>query len=401
MGAIKLSDGIYSVGVLNPSMRVFDVIMKTEFGTSYNTYLLTGEKNVLIETVHARFFDEYIENVKSIIDPSKIDYIIVNHCEPDHTGSLEMLLELAPDAQILSTQAGKIYLPLITNKPMPTLKAVKNDETLELGGGRTLRFIHAPFLHWPDSMFTWLEHEKFVFTCDFLGTHYCEPTMSDERLGYPALYEQSFTEYYTAIFSPFKTHVLNGLEKLDALDVQTLCPSHGPVLHKGKYLETAKSLYKAWSEPAEPTNKTIPVFYCSAYGYTGILADEIARGILSVLPEAAVPVYDLTVNEPCQLACVIDESEAFCVGSPTINKDALPPAWTIVSYIEAIKSKGKRAAVFGSYGWSGEAVPAVISRLESLGIKTFEDGYRCRFKPSEDERRGAFEYGTRFASSLA
>ena len=258
MGAIQLSDGVYSVGVLNPSLRVFDVIMKTEYGTSYNAYLLTGEKNVLIDTVHARFFDEYIENVKSIIDPSEIDYIVVNHCEPDHTGSLAMLIELAPDAQILATPAGKIYLPLITNMPMATLKAVKHDEVLELGGGRTLRFIHAPFLHWPDSMFTWLEREKTVFTCDFLGAHYCEPTMSDERLSYPELYEQSFAEYYTAIFSPFKPYVLKGLEKLDALEAETLCPSHGPVLHKDAFLEKSKSLYNSWSQPVEAAKKNNP-----------------------------------------------------------------------------------------------------------------------------------------------
>ena len=400
MGAIKLSDSVYSVGVLNPSMRVFDVIMKTEYGTSYNAYLLTGEKNVLIDTVHARFFEEYIENVRSVIDPSKIDYIIVNHCEPDHTGSLARLLELAPDAQILATPAGKIYLPLITNKPMPTLKAVKNDETLALGGGKTLRFIHAAFLHWPDTMFTWFESEKTVFTCDFLGTHFCEPTMNDRKFVYPDLYEQSFSEYYTAIFSPFKPHVLNGLEKLGNLDAETVCPSHGPILHKDAYLETAKKLYEEWSKPSERTKKIVPVFYCSAYGYTGILADEIARGILSVLPDVQVPLYDLTVTEPSQLACVLDEADSFCIGTPTINKDALPLAWELIGNIEAMKCKGKKAAVFGSYGWSGEAVPAISARLNSLGIDTFEDGHRCRFKPSETECKEAFAYGERFASSL-
>ena len=400
MGVIKLSEGIYSVGVLNPSLRVFDIIMETEYGTSYNAYLLTGEKNVLIDCVHARYFDEYIENVKSVVDPSDIDYIVVNHCEPDHSGSLAMLLELAPNAQLLTSPAGKIYLPLITNKTITNIKAVKNDETCNLGGGRTLRFIHAPFLHWPDSMFTWLENEKFVFTCDFLGTHFCEPTMSDRRVVYMALYEKSFMEYYNAIFSPFKPHVLNGLEKLAALDVETLCPSHGPILHKGAYLETAKALYEQWSIPPATEKQTIPVFYCSAYGYTQTLAGEIAQGILHVLPDADVPVYDLTVHEPCKLACLINDNDAFCVGSPTINKDALPPVWELINHIEAIGSKGKKAAVFGSYGWSGEGVPALISRLSSLGVKPFEDGYRCRFKPSEDECAAAFDYGARFAQSL-
>ncbi len=400
MGTIKLGEGIYSVGVLNPSMRVFDVIMKTEYGTSYNAYLLTGEKNVLIETVHIRFFDEYIENVKSVIDPSKIDYIVVNHCEPDHTGSLEKLLKLAPDAQILTTPAGKIYLPLITNTQIPNLTAVKNDQTVDLGGGRTLRFIHAPFLHWPDSMFTWLEREKTVFTCDFLGTHYCEPTMSDGRIGYMDKFEKSFEEYYSAIFSPFKPHVLNGLDKLDALDVETLCPSHGPILHKNTYLETAKDLYRTWSTAAPSGKGAVPVFYCSAYGYTGLLAESIAEGVKSVLPGRDVPVYDLTALDPSIAACAVNEADAFLVGSPTINKDALPPAWALINSLDAINSKGKKAAAFGSYGWSGEGVPAMNSRLNAFGIKTFEDGLRCRFKPSKTELQDAFNFGARFAESI-
>ena len=134
MGAIKLSEDVYSVGVLNPNMRIFDVIMRTEFGTSYNSYLIKGEKNVLIETTHPRYFDEYIENVRSVIDPSKIDYVIMNHNEPDHSGSLAKLLQVAPQIQVLASQAGCIYLRSITNLPGAHLRAVKDGETLDLGG---------------------------------------------------------------------------------------------------------------------------------------------------------------------------------------------------------------------------------------------------------------------------
>jgi flavorubredoxin len=248
---------------------------------------------------------------------------------------------------------------------------------------------------------TWLESEKTVFTCDFLGTHFCEPTITDRRIGYLSLYESAFADYYNAIFSPFKPYVLKGLEKLDELDIETLCPSHGPVLHKDALLGTARDLYETWSVPtAEEVRTTIPVFYCSAYGYTSTLAGEIAQGILHVLPDAEVPIYDLTVHEPSKLACLINENDAFCIGSPTINKDALPPAWALINHTEAIGSKGKKAAVFGSYGWRGEGVPALISRLNLFGIKTFEDGYRCRFKPSDEERTAAFDFGARFAESL-
>ncbi len=400
MGVIKIKDGIYSVGILNPSLRIFDVIMKTEYGTSYNAYLLTGEKNVLIETVHARYFDEYIENIKSIIDPIKIDYIVMNHNEPDHSGSLSRLLELAPKAEVLTTPAGKIFLPLITNKSIPSLRAVQDGEVLDIGSGKSLKFIHAPFLHWPDSMFTWLESEKTVFTCDFLGTHFCEPTMVDNRIQNMAIYENAFSEYYDAIFSPFKPYVLSGLSKLKGLDVEIACTSHGPVLHTGFFYEEAQRRYEKWSTPEVRPNKSIPIFYCSAYGNTGLLAFKIADGIKSVLKDASVQIFDLTLADPCSLLALMNDADAFLLGTPTINKDALPPVWQLVNSIDAISAKGKTVSVFGSYGWSGEAVPAVIARLKTLNMNVFEEGCKCRFVPSEAELQAAFDFGSRFAGTI-
>jgi flavorubredoxin len=400
MGVIKISEGIYSVGVLNPCLRIFDIIMKTEFGTSYNAYLLTGEKNVLIETVHARFFDEYIENVKSIVPLDQIDYIIMNHNEPDHSGSLGRLLELASKAEILTSPAGRIYLPLITNNPAMKMRAVQDGEILDLGGGRTLEFIHAPFLHWPDSMFTYLKSEKTVFTCDFLGTHFCEPTMSDLRIQYKTCYEKAFAEYYDAIFSPFKPYVLSGLTKLGALDAETVCTSHGPVLHRSGFLEETKLRYETWSTCGVRQNKDIPIFYCSAYGNTGLLATRIAEGIKSVLNDAAVELYDLTAVEPCALASRLNDADAFLLGTPTINKDALAPVWQLVSGIDAVNSKGTPVSAFGSYGWSGEGVPAVLARLKALNMSVFEEGFRCRFVPSDTELKAAYEFGARFAAAL-
>lgn len=400
MSVIKISDGLYSVGVLNPCLRIFDVIMETEFGTSYNAYLLTGETNVLIDTVHVKFFDEYIENVQSLIALEKIDYIILNHNEPDHSGSLSKLLALAPQAKILTSPAGRIYLPLITNTPLPSLRAVQDGEVLDLGGGRTLQFIHAPFLHWPDSMFTYLESEKTVFTCDFLGAHFCEPTMSDCRIPYMACYEKAFAEYYEAIFSPFKPYVLSGLSKLDDLNADTFCTSHGPILHKGAYYDRARQLYEQWSNCSPADTKYIPIFFCSAYGNTGLLAKNIAEGIISVLSDATVELFDLTEADSCALSAKVNNASALLFGTPTINKDALAPVWQLISHIDAINSKGKLTSAFGSYGWSGEGVPAILTRLKGLNMSVFEEGYRCRFVPSEAELRGAYEFGTRFAAAL-
>lgn len=400
MAAIKIKDGIYSVGVLNPNMRIFDVIMRTEFGTSYNAYLITGEKNVLIDTVHPRYFDEYLENIRSVIDPAKIDYIVMNHNEPDHSGSLAKLLEAAPQIKVLASPAGKIYLGPITNKTDLKITAVKDGETLDIGGGKILKFIHAPFLHWPDSIFTWLEADKIAFTCDFLGCHYCEPRMFDHLVSYQKYFESAFKVYFDAIFGPFKPYVQKGLAKLNELDAEYVCTSHGPILTKKAFLETAKARYEEWSRPAVHTVKQIPIFYCSAYGNTGRLAEKIADGIHSVMKDACVDIYDINECDIGELKEKMNDSDAFLLGSPTINKDAVPPVWEMACGIDAINCKGKPVSAFGSYGWSGEAVPGLVERLRALKMNVFEEGFRCRFIPSEEELSGAFEFGARFASQI-
>ena len=400
LGVVKLTDDVYSVGVLNPNMRIFDVIMRTEFGTSYNAYLIKGEKNVLIETTHPRYFEEYLENISSVVDPKTIDYVIMNHNEPDHSGSLAKLLEVAPQIQVLTSQAGAIYLRNITNEPNAHIRAVKDGETLDIGGGKELRFVIAPFLHWPDSMFTYYAAEKIAFTCDFLGAHYCEPRMIDSHVTYPQRYESAFENYYTAIFGPFKPYVLKGLAKLDELDVDTVCTSHGPVLTKGVYLEKNKELYRKWSQPAVREKKYIPIFYCSAYGYTGELGKKIAEGIRNVLPDAVVEVMDVNEHPFDELAHKINENDAFLPGSPTINKDAVRPIWLLAAAIDLINAKGRPAAAFGSFGWSGEAVPMLVERLKSMKLNVFENGFTARFVPSDAEFADAVAFGKRFAEQL-
>ena len=268
MAAVKITDRIYSVGILNPNMRVFDIVMTTDYGTSYNSYLVMGEKkNVLVEACHKTYFKQYLANIREVIDPEKIDYVVLNHNEPDHSGSLAQLLEYIPNATIIASRAGSIYLKNITNRGDLSVQAAKDGDVIDIGGA-TLRFINAPFLHWPDSMFTWVEEEKALFSCDFLGAHYCEPYTFDYNMAYPSKYEAAFKNYYDAIFGPFKPYVLAGLEKIKDLPVELCCNSHGPVLTKGCRLEYAKERYAEWSQPQKNERLTVPVFYTSAYGNT-------------------------------------------------------------------------------------------------------------------------------------
>ena len=194
MSVKQISENVYSIGVINPALRIFDVIMKTEYGTSYNAYLIKNNgKSVLVETVHARFFDEYLENIKSVLGDTSPDYLIMNHNEPDHSGSVAKLTEIYPDIIIIESKAGAMYIKNIANKEL-NIKTVSDNEILDFGGDE-LKFIVAPFLHWPDSMFTYFAKDKVLFTCDFLGAHFCEPTVFDYNIKYEQEYLSALLYY--------------------------------------------------------------------------------------------------------------------------------------------------------------------------------------------------------------
>lgn len=386
----KLKDNIYSVGVLNPGLRVFDIIMLTKYGTTYNAYLVKGEKTALIETVHENSFDEYLENIEALVDIKDIDYIILNHTEPDHTGSVRRILEINPNITVISTAPGNKYVSGISNSKISS-KIVKHNDTLDLGNGKVLRFIIAPFLHWPDSMFTYLESDKMLFSCDFLGAHYCEPTMMDTKIKYPEQYEEAFKYYFDAIFGPFKKSVLEGLDKIKDLDIDMICTSHGPILTEK--IESAKSKYRSWCEEAlKPKDKKkCLILYVSAYGYTKKLADAAYEQLTSS-NKYDVKMINVIEEDMSKIKEEIDEADAIMFGSPTINRDALKPIWDVLSCTDAIINRGKPAAVFGSYGWSGEAVPMLKARAESLGLKVVGDGFRTTFNPTEDDIKNMKEY---------
>lgn len=396
----KITDGIYSVGIKNPALRVFDIVMTTDYGTTYNSYIVKGnDKTALIDSCHPRFFNQYLENIQEVVPVEKIDYIVCNHTEPDHSGVMARILAANPDAVVLATTAGSNYLKNITNCADLKVQVVKDGQTVDLGG-KTLKFLVAPNLHWPDSMFTWIEEDKTLFPCDFLGSHYCEVYDFDTSVTYGEKYESAFKGYYDAIFGPFPSFVQKGLDKIKDLDIRFACPSHGPVLTPGCRLEYAMEQYRQWSTPVQRENKLIPVFYCTAYGNTEKIANSIREGILSVLPNAECVCFNLIENDMGQMHGLINAADAVAIGSPTINREAVPPVWILLAGVDAINSGKKPALVFGSYGWTGEAVPNLIQRLTALKMKVFGEGMKVAFVPSEEDLKKAFELGQEFAKSL-
>jgi len=395
MSAIKLKKNVYSVGVLNPSLRVFDIIMESSYGTSYNAFLITGEKNVLIDTVHQPYFEEYLENISSVIDVSKIDYLIMNHTEPDHSGSVAKLLELNPNITVYCTMAAKMYLTAITNEDFKCV-TVKLGDKLDIGG-EELEFLVAPLLHWPDSMFTYMKSTKTLFTCDFLGTHFCEPTMYDYKVHYQDKYMEQFKHYYECIFGPFKPFVLAGLDKIKDLQVDLICPSHGPCITEG--IQKLQTLYRKWSAPVKHEKKIVGILYASAYGCTTKLA-EAACDELKKNDQLDVRLVNIVFEPFAEVVELVNEADALLIGSCTINRDAPKVIWEMLASIDAINTKQKPAGAFGAYGWSGEAVPMMKSRLEQLKFKFIGDGFKVLFTPTETDLANMRAYTNEIVSNI-
>lgn len=392
---MELKKGIDFVGVLDRDLRVFDIIMETEFGTTYNSYVVKGsEKTALIETAKAKFWDEFIGKVQAVTDVKDIDYLIVDHTEPDHAGSAAKLLEMNPEIEVLGTAGAINFLSQIMNKPFKS-RAVKEGETVDLGG-KTLQFMIVPNLHWPDTMYTYIPEDKTLFTCDSFGSHYCCEGIFRSKVEDEEGYMRAAKYYFDNILGPFKPFMNKALDRVEAMDIDMICTGHGPVLDTGlkEYFKT----YREWSKIENPnTNKTVVLAYVSAYGYTGMMAEEIAEGIRSQGVDAHL--YDLVTDDCSGLSADLLHADGVLLGSPTILGDALKPIYDLSTTMLPTIHGGKQAAAFGSYGWSGEAVPNLTQRLQQLKMKV-SDGLRIRFMPSAEELAQCRTFGEEFAKKL-
>lgn len=382
----QLTNDLTWVGVQDPQLKVFDIIMETEYGTTYNAYLLKGlEKTALIETVKLPFFDEFRKRIEAVLPITQIDYLIVNHTEPDHAGSIARLLEINPDLTVVGSPAALQFLKEIVNQDFRSLIA-KEGMTLDLGG-KTLQLIMAPNLHWPDTMYTLAQEDGILFTCDSFGAHYAFEGLRVSEVKDHKAYQSALKYYYDHILKPFRPFMRKALDKVEGLDVKMICPGHGPVLDCG--LDAIVEQYRQWNVEPQLENKLI-LGYVSAYGYTEQLAQAIARGIESAGWQAEL--VELTQTPTAEVVEKLEQARGFLLGSPTILAEALPPVWMLLSYLNPVVHGGKYAAVFGSYGWSGEAFAHLEERLKQLRI-TVMPALKVRFKPSPAQLAEAEQAG--------
>lgn len=399
MKSLEVKKDLYWVGAFDPDLRIFDIIMYTPYGTTYNSYVVRGsEKIAVFDTVKAQFFDQYIERLDSLnIDFRNIDYIVVSHTEPDHAGSVAKLLELSPKAKVVGSAAALKFLKGIANREFESI-TVGDGDSISLGN-KTLNFISVPFLHWPDTIYTHIPEEKTLITCDSFGTHYCFEGMyndliPEEKQGE---YMESLRYYYDVIMGPFKPHVLKAYDKIKDLEIELVAPGHGPILRENpwKIIE----LYKEWSTTVVRDKKKVTIPYVSAYGYTEQMANTIAEGIKSVA-DIDVKLYNVIYHDMKDIINDISESDGVLFGSPTIVSELLEPIRDLMAKLNPVIHGGKTAAAFGSYGWSGEAVPRINSRLKELKMNIYGSGLKINFKPSEDDIKECFDFGVGFANMM-
>lgn len=390
---VKIRDGIDWVGTLNPTLRTFDVIMTTDYGTTYNSYLIVDEKIALIDGNHAKLEALSFEKIKADVDPAKIDYIIVQHTEPDHSGSLKDLLKMCPNAQVVSSKPAARWIKEIINEDFNS-RVVEDGEEISLGN-RTLQFMMVPFWHWPDTMFTYVKEDSILFTCDGFGAHFCDERMYDDLVD-SDIYYKELVNYYDCIMRPFADKIQEGVRRVKELKIEMICPSHGPILRSDPW--KVVDLYDKWSTANTSYGPKLSVFYASAYGNTRQMAEAIAEGAEKHIP---VEIFNAATADVACMRDALEASNGVAIGSCTINGDALEPIWDLMGLFALVNRKGKSACSFGSYGWSGEAVGMIEDRLKGLRLKITESGLRLNFVPTDDDLNKCRQFGEEFAKQLA
>lgn len=391
---LNVSENVTWTGVLDHQIITFDIVMETKYGTTYNSYFINAEKKIIIDTVKESFFDEYIEKLRTLVDPSEIDYILCTHTEPDHSGSLKHLLELAPDATVIGSGQAINYLTEMVARPFRWQK-VKGGDTIDLGD-KTLEIIGAPNLHWPDTIYAYLKEEKLLFTCDSFGAHFADEKMFDDLVGD---YSEAFDYYFDVILKPYSKFFLKAIEKIEDLDIDTICTGHGPILRSTwkEKVQKSKQLSEAYLQDTEKRNRVL-IAYISAYGYTRKMAFNIAEGI-KASGDFEIDMVDIENILLGDLEEKLVRADALIVGSPTINQNTLLPVYKLFAVINPIRDKGKPAAVFGSYGWSGEAVKMIEDHLINLKLSV-KNSLSSKFNPDGEKANELVDFGKAFGEEL-
>ncbi len=374
MKAIKITENIYWVGGIDWDLRNFHGYL-TQRGSTYNAYLIIDEKITLIDNVKYYLYDEMIERISSVIDPTKIDYIIQNHVEMDHSSSLPMLMKLIPNAKIYTSPNGEKGLRMHYKEDW-NFHSVQSGETLNLGI-RNMQFVLTPMVHWPDNMVSWCEEEKILFSNDAFGQHIASSERFDDEFPVNITLEEA-RKYYANIVLPYGKQVQNVLKAASGLDIKTICPSHGLIWRK--FIPEIVNEYVKWS--SNQAEERAVVIYDTMWKST----EKMAQAIREAFEQLEIPVHmcNLQYNHISDIMTELITAKYICVGSPTLNNNILPTVSAFLTYMKGLAPKDRYGLAFGSYGWGGQSIGIVDNILKECGFETM-DMIKAQYIPSSEQ----------------
>jgi flavorubredoxin len=392
--AVKITDKVYWVGVIDWNLRNFHGYI-TEAGSTYNAFLVIDEKITLIDTVKEPFYDQMMARIRSVIDPARIDYIVSDHSEMDHTGALPLAIRDIKPEKVFASPNGEKNLNAQLKLGMD-VTVVKTGDSVSIGKNK-LQFVQTQMLHWPDSMFTYLSDEKILFSQDAFGRHFaCSKLFYDEHDRGQMEWEGE--KYFANILMPYSKQLLKLLEELPGLnlDIDYIFPDHGPLLRRPEDIARTLELYRKWAEQ-KPLKRAI-VIYDTMWHATERMTASIADGIRST----GVDTEEISVrhNNRSYVITQLSRSGAIVAGSSTLNNNLLPSMADVLTYLRGLKPKNKIGFAFGSSGWSGEAVNQVAAYLTETSVELVNDGVTCKYSPSPEVLQACFEAGRELGMQL-
>lgn len=390
----RLTEGVYWVGVVDWALRKFHGHeLSTHRGSSYNSYLITDDKVVLVDTVWAPFQDQLIENIREVIDPAKIDIVVANHAEVDHSGSLPAVMRHTPEATVVVSPRGKESIEGHYHQAW-NFKTVKTGDKVNIGKN-DLIFVEAPMLHWPDSMFTYLSGKNILMPNDAFGQHYATAFRFNDQVNQEELYEEAI-KYYANILTPFSPLVSRKIGEVLALNlpVDMIAPSHGVIWRKDP-LQIVKR-YQEWS--SQKPEKTAVIIYDTMWEGTRRMAEAIGQGIAAEGIQHKL--FHVGVSDRNDVVTEIFKAKAVVVGSPTFNQGVLPTITPILEDLRGLKFQNKIGAAFGTYGWSGEGLAIMEEHLKRCKIPVVAEGVKAKWQPGEEDLTRCQELGQKVARAI-
>ena len=391
-----IKNNIYWVGKVDWELQKFHgEEYSTHKGSTYNSYLIQEEKTVLIDTVWAPFAEEFVENLSKEIDLNSIDFIIANHGEVDHSGALPVLMKQIPDKPVYCTANAAKSLKGQYHKDW-NFQVVKTGDRISVGNGKELIFVEMTMLHWPDSMAAYLTQDNILFSNDAFGQHLATEKMFNDQVDQCDLFNEAI-KYYANILSPFSSVLRKKLDEIAALKlpIDMIATSHG-VIWRDNPMQIVEK-YAQWAN--DYRENQISIIYDTMWNGTKMLAEKIAEGIALADPEVVVKIYNLSKKDDNDLVTEVFKSKTVVIGSPTFSNSILHSVAGFIHLIKVLKLKGKKAASFGCYGWSGESVKVMNELLKEAGFEVLNEGYRNLWNPDTDAQKAAIEFGKTIAKA--